>query len=52
MEKNCNCLDDRVTPSGCGPYFDNYVQQKYNYLNDRATSSGRDPNMESRGACY
>jgi hypothetical protein len=44
VEKNCNRLDDRATPSGRGPYYGIYVQQKCNHLDARATASGQQGN--------
>jgi len=52
MEKNCNCLDVRATPSGHGPYYGIYVQQKCNRSDAKATPSERGPIMVLREACY
>jgi hypothetical protein len=52
VKKNGNCANVRATLFGCGPYYDNYMQQSYNHPDDRVTPSGCDPNMETRGAHY
>jgi hypothetical protein len=52
VEKNCNRLNVRATPSGCGPYYGIYVQQKCNRLDARATPSGRGLDMVLREARY
>jgi hypothetical protein len=42
----------RATPFERGPYYGNYVQQKCNHPDSRATPFGRGLNMKTRGACY
>jgi len=45
-------LSGRQGNSRRGPYYGNYVQQKCNRPESRAIPSGRDPNIEMRGAHY
>jgi len=52
MEKNCNHLDVRATPSRHGPNYGIYEQQKCNLSAARVTTSGRGPNMVLPGARY
>jgi len=52
VEKNCNRLDVRATPSKRSPYYGIYVQQKCNRPNARATPSGHDLDMVLCEACY
>jgi hypothetical protein len=52
VEKNCNRLDVRATPSGHCPYYGSYMQQSCNRPDSRATPSGCGLNMEMHEARY
>jgi hypothetical protein len=52
VEKNCNRLDVRATPSRRSPYYGLYMEQKCNRPDVRETLFKRDPDMVLREAHY